>query len=207
MMRAALARCAARGHGVSTIIDVGASDGRWTVLAREFFPRAQAILIEAQPAHESALRQLAQTNAGVRIVMAAASDREGVIHFDASDPFGGVASQESVGAGDILVPARTIDGVIAQTCAPGPYLIKLDTHGYERAILCGAAATLERAELLIIEAYTRRLPPHEASCPLFYELCAELSERGFDCVDLCDVSRGAAGYRLSQLDLVFARRA
>ena len=50
----------------------------------------------------------------------------------------------------------------AQYSLPGPHLIKLDTHGYEVPILCGATETLRNTNLLVIETYNFRLI--EAAC-------------------------------------------
>src|ERR1700730_15699226 len=57
----------------------------------------------------------------------------------------------------------------AQYSLPGPYLIKLDTHGYEVPILCGATETLRNTNLLVIETYNFRLIE---SCLLFDEIIA-----------------------------------
>jgi hypothetical protein len=48
----ALRRASDRGTKVRTIVDVGASDGRWSLVARRFFPGASCLLVEAQLVHE-----------------------------------------------------------------------------------------------------------------------------------------------------------
>ena len=55
-LHTALKRCTGRGLQVRTIIDVGASDGRWSLAARKFFPHARCLLIEAQESHKKTLR-------------------------------------------------------------------------------------------------------------------------------------------------------
>jgi len=96
---------------------------------------------------------------------------------------------------------RSIDSLVAERGLPPPFLVKLDTHGFEAPILAGAAETLRRAELLVIEAYNFRLTPE---CLRFHELIAYLEQRGFRCLDICEVSRRADGV-LWQMDLFFAR--
>ena len=59
---------------------------------------------------------------------------------------------------------------------PGPYLIKLDTHGYEVPILCGATETLRNTNLLVIETYNFRLIGNNL---LFHEIIAYMRERRF----------------------------
>lgn len=201
--RAGLARAAGRGTPVSTVIDVGASDGRWSTMAATVFPAARFLLVEAQPSHAAALRELTSRDRRFTTALVAAGPRDGTIHFDASDPFGGVASERSTGTSDLLVPMRTLDSLVAEHGLAGPFLVKLDTHGFETAILSGAAATLCRASLLVIEVYNFKLVPDDPGCLRFHELCGWLEARGFRCVDICEVSRRAGDQVLWQMDMLF----
>lgn len=200
--RAGLARAAARGARLGSVIDVGASDGRWSRMAAAIFPDARFLMVEAQRTHEPALRRLAREDARFDRALVAAGPRDGTIHFDAADPFGGVASEQTTGAADIVVPMRTLDGLVAERGLHGPYLLKLDTHGFETAILSGAAATLRAARLLVIEVYNFRLMP-DPGCLRFHELCSWLEPRGFRCVDICEVSRRPKDHVLWQMDMIF----
>ena len=103
--------------------------------------------------------------------------------------------------GGRTVPVETIDAAIAARALPGPYALKLDTHGYELAVLAGAAHTLTQTELLVIEAYNFTLMP---GCLRFYELCVWLEARGFRCCDLADPMRRPQDGAFWQVDLVFA---
>ncbi len=185
---------------VKTVVDVGASDGRWTRVAQEHLDADKYLLFEAQAAaHEQALRALASADPRVEYIIAAAGNREGHIHFHAEDPWGGVASEAPTGAYDIVVPATTIDRQVSERELEGPFLIKLDTHGFEIPILAGAARTLPSVSALIIEAYNFRL--HEGALR-FHELCGWLADRGFSCIDMCDLLWRADG-ALWQMDIVF----
>jgi FkbM family methyltransferase len=195
-MQAAIER-AARHHPIAGIIDVGASTGSWSVTAKRHWPRARFLLIEAQPVHEAALR-----DSGFEFVLAAAGDHVGEIHFDASDPYGGVASTTPTGEHDIVVPITTVDREVERSGLPAPLLLKLDTHGFEREILLGAADTLPRCDLLVIEAYNFELTPGALR---FHELCAFLEERGFRCVDLAEPLHRPKDEVFWQFDLLFAR--
>jgi FkbM family methyltransferase len=186
---------------VRTVVDVGASDGRWSAVALRAFPRARYLLIEAQSApHEAGLRRLKARHPGLDYVIAAAGPRSGTIHFDASDAFGGMASDRPFPANDIAVPMTTLDAEAARRGLKGPFLVKLDTHGYEVPILEGAEATLHDTAILVVEAYAFRL---SAACLRFHELCAWLEQRGLRCIDLCDVLHRPHDGALWQMDLVF----
>lgn len=202
-MEAAFRRLAPR-IPVRSVIDVGASDGRWSELVLRSYPNASFLLVEAQAnPHGAGLRAFASAHANVDFVIAAAGDHEGEIHFDAGAPFGGVASTEVTGPNDLVVPMTTIDAEVARREMAPPFLLKLDTHGFEVPILTGATDTLARTELLVVESYNFELMP---GCLRFHEMCAHLDERGFRPIDLVDVLRRPGDSVLWQFDLFFARK-
>lgn len=200
-MDAALARAARRGTRVSTIVDVGASDGRWFRVAAPFFPAARALLVEARREHEAGLRALVAESPGVEYVISAAGDAVGEIYFDAADLFGGMASYEPVPEHCIRVPMTTVDVEVKARGLRGPFLLKLDTHGFELPILEGAKEALRETSLLVIEAYNFRIGEGVLR---FHEMCGHLEGRGFRCVDLCDPLHRPRDGALWQLDLFFS---
>jgi len=200
-MRGALCRLAAR-HRITTVVDIGASDGRWSLMALEEIPRASYLLIEAQDVHEAALRAVAGREPRVQYVLAAAGDRVGTIHFDTSDPFGGAASEAAFHRADVIVPMTSVDAELDRRGLRGPYLIKLDTHGFESEILRGAANSLANTSVLIVEAYNFTLRP---GAMRFHELTGHLEALGFRTVDLVGVLRRPGDQVLWQFDLVFSR--
>jgi hypothetical protein len=82
-----------------------------------------------------------------------------------------------------------------------PYLLKLDTHGFEVPILAGAARTLQGPSVLVIEAYNFTVRDGALRLP---QLCGHLEERGFRCLDLVDPLYRSDG-ALWQVDAVFVR--
>jgi FkbM family methyltransferase len=197
-----LARAAARGPAIRTWVDVGASDGIWSLAARRHFPSAEFILFEPLEEHRPALARHSAKH-GFHIVNAAAGPAAGEIVF-AVDPAldgSGVASPEGAGP-TRRVPVATIDSAVSDRGLAGPFALKLDTHGFELPVLEGAARTLESTELLVIEAYAFQLAPGTLR---FHELCAWLAARGFACCDLADPMRRPSDGALWQLDLAFVR--
>src|SRR6516164_124386 len=85
---------------------------------------------------------------------------------------------------------------------PGPYLIKLDTHGYEVPILCGATETLRNTNLLVIETYNFRFIE---SSLLFHEIIAYMRERGFGVIDMSEPHWRVLDFAFWQIDLFFVR--
>lgn len=201
-MDAALARLASSHPDLGTIVDVGASDGSWTLRARRHHPNADFLLIEAlERPHGPKLRSLA-ADPKLHVVLAAAGDHAGSVHFDASDEFGGAASEVPTGADDVVVPMTTIDDEIDRLGLPGPFAIKLDTHGFELPILAGATNTLSQTDVVIIEAYNFELRPGVLTFP---DLIRHMEGLGFRVLDLVDVMRRPADAALWQFDVVFAR--
>jgi len=198
-LRAALGRCRQRTPQIGTLIDVGASNGSWSLLARKFFPGMSCFMIEAQVEHAGALEKLKATGPGFDFVIAAAGDRDGSVYFQEGDLFGGVAAHNPTEGGFRQVPMVAVDTLVKERGLQPPFLLKLDTHGFEVPILEGARETLSRTALLVVETYNFQLTPDSLR---FHEICAYLEARGFRCVDMCDPLFRTDGV-LWQMDLFF----
>jgi FkbM family methyltransferase len=198
-MRSALRLLAQVGVEPATIADVGASDGRWSKFARKVFPSAELVLFEPQPVHAAALERFQIDNPTARILRSAVGGSAGVSAFDASDPWAGVLESRG-NATSITVPVVTLDDALAD--ATPPFLVKLDTHGVEAAILAGAERTLTRSVAWVIEAYNQQIAPGSL---LFWELCGYMVEQGFRPIDLVDVLNRPHDGTLWQMDLFFVR--
>jgi FkbM family methyltransferase len=186
----------------NTVLDVGASDGRWSLQCMDSFPEADYVLFEPQPAHTEGLAAFYRgRERQVELVRSAVGSVEGSTLFDASDPFGGAIAG---GAGEhtIEVKLTTIDSTIARLGSKPPFLLKLDTHGFEKSILAGSQVTLQECEALVIEAYNFEISDEAW---LFWELCAFLAQKGFRPVNLVDVLHRKSDNALWQMDLFFVR--
>lgn len=189
---------------IETVVDVGASYGIWSKKCMTYFPKANYVLFEPQPVHHEALDTFsASCEQTVIPVKKAVGASEGQTHFlfDPEDPFSGVITQNG-SKNTIKVDLTTIDSSLSKLQVGGPFLLKLDTHGFERSILKGASHTLENTNILIIEAYNYRITDEAF---LFWELCAYLYDKGFSPIDLVDVSHRKYDGSLWQMDLFFLR--
>lgn len=205
---ASTARCFDRvlgrgGPEIETVVDVGASNGSWTKMCMGYFPRASYLLVEAQQCHEDALRAFCREHANARYLLAAAGNVDGECFFDDSAPFGGLASNSRTGTCVTVLPMVRLDSVVAQTKLSGPYLLKLDTHGFELQIIQGAETVLSQCELAVIESYIFRL---NDKALLFHELCMEMDRRGFWCIDFAEPLWRDKDRALWQWDLLFMRK-
>jgi FkbM family methyltransferase len=199
-LQAALKRCRQRGLDIGTVIDIGASNGSWSLKARKSFPEADFFLVEAQSAHEKALSKAKAINSWMDYIISAAGNRNGEIYFDASDLFGGVASNLPLEKNCITVPVVTIDSLVLARGLRPPFLLKLDTHGFEVPIFEGARESLQHTALIIVETYNFKLTPDGLR---FHEMCSFLESRGFRCIDLCEPLHRPGDGAFWQVDLFF----
>lgn len=190
------------GFSIGTVLDVGASNGSWSKDCMLYFPEANYILFEPQTCHSEALDRLEKGSGGkIKIVKKAVGQKTGKTYFDITDPMGG-ALADSKTSQTVEVNLTSIDDTIYETGIKGPYLLKLDTHGFEIPILEGAAKALNECEILIIEAYNYNLTNESV---LFWQLCDYLHKKGFRPIDLVDVSYRKFDNSLWQMDLVFIK--
>lgn len=188
---------------INTIIDIGASDGRWSESIMHFFPKANYILVEAQSVHLEGLKKFCKKYSNSDYILAAAGDKDGYCFFDDSEPLGGAASNEERAWAKVKLPMVKVDSLVKQKKLQPPYLLKLDTHGFELEIINGANNLLKQTELLIIEAYIFRL--HDKAM-LFYELCFEMDKRGFRLIDFSEPLWRPKDMALWQWDLFFIKK-
>ncbi len=158
-------------------------------------------MIEAQKEHEPALRKLMSGDSSYGYMIAAAGESDGFVHFQEGDLFGGVATHDPAGAGFRKVPMIALDTAVKDRALVPPFILKLDTHGFEVPILEGAKETLRMTQLLVVEVYNFQLTPQSLR---FHEIIAYLEERSFRCADICDPIFRKDGI-LWQMDLLFIR--
>ena len=202
-MRGAMQALAQQQIPIQTIVDIGASDGHWAEMTMEFFPKINYLLIEAQAVHQEKLEAFIVDHPSAQYCLAAAGDKVGRIFFDAGNPFGGQASYEPYAQNNIEVEVTTVDTQVAQRALLGPFLLKLDTHGFEVPILIGATEVLRHTQVIVIECYVQYLTENSLT---FSQMCSYLETFGFRCIDAVDLEWRPFDNTLWQMDLVFIRK-
>jgi FkbM family methyltransferase len=166
-----------------------------------FFPAAAQLLVDANPAHEPALRAFCAARQHSQYAVIAAGRTAGSIFFDATHVLGGVAYDRHQ-PGMIEVSVTPLDTLVQERGLEGPFLLKLDTHGYEVPILDGAPNVLAACSVLCIEVYNFRVGTGSLR---FYELCALLEGRGFRPLDIVQPMHRPLDGAFWQMDMLFAR--
>jgi FkbM family methyltransferase len=199
-LEAALQRTFNRHVVFNSVIDIGASNGCWSERLRKYYPEVFCLLVEANPYHQKALEQFKAQHSKIDYILAAAGDAEGEIYFDGTDPFGGLASHEASAQTNLRVPVTTIDTLCKTHQLQPPYLIKLDTHGFEVPIFEGAKETLKQANLLVVETYNFNIAPGSLRFP---QMCQYLEDKGFRCIDMSEPMYRDFDQALWQMDFFF----
>lgn len=198
-MRGGLKRCSQRGINPRTIIDIGASNGQWSKLCMETFPEADYLLVDAQDAHTDDLKKFVNKNKNAQFIVAAAGKKDGKIYFDNHAKLGGLASDTPFKNG-VEVPVISLDNEVKRKQLKGPYLLKLDTHGFEVPILDGAKEIMKSAELIIMETYNFQITNDSLK---YYQMCAYMEELNFSPIEMVDLMLRKNDKSFWQMDTFF----
>lgn len=196
----ALKRCKNRGLEVNTVVDVGASNGKWTEECLQVLPNAHYLLVEAQVGHKEALDTFVARNRKAEYVLAAAGSDDDTIYFDNTGLFGGVASKTSFDGNCVELPMISLDNEVKRRNLQGPFVLKLDTHGFEVPILEGAKTLIKQSELVIIECYNYQLGEE---CLKFYDMCDYMKQLGFSPIEMVDFMNRKYDNSFWQMDIFF----
>lgn len=143
--------------------DVGASVGAFAIPAAHR-SRAPVVAIEADPFSCGLMRETAalreNRDLDLRIVCAAAADRDGLIPFSIGGPTrassgiaeGALPKEHGTSREVLLSPCLRLDSLLEYL--PAPQLLKIDTEGGERFTLEGARKIItEVRPILFLEVY------------------------------------------------------
>lgn len=171
----------------SVFVDVGANVGTLTCLAASLVgPKGRVLCVEANPKTATFLRQNIALNGfdNVEVMNAAVGAESG--HIYVTQKRADDMNVVSEGEGGLSVPLRRLDDV-AQGY-PKIDLLKIDVEGYERYVLQGAQDVLQKADVVMIEAYDENTRPFGYGAA---EILKLLQEAGFTCY-LVDRDRNAS---------------
>lgn len=186
-----------------TVIDVGAAGGTPAVQAA--FPQAKHLLVEPLVEFRDRLGALAATLADAEVVLAAAGASEGHIVLNVHpDLFGSSplleAEKTDVNGFTRTVRQTTVDAMVREAGAAGPYFLKVDTQGYELAVLDGASHVLTDTLAVLLEV---SLFQFFTGGPQLAEVVSAMFRRGFVVYDVIDHAYRPLDGALAQADIVF----
>ncbi len=194
-------------HGIklNQIIDIGASDGRWTRDCLRVFPDAEYFLVDPLDENSDFLHELQQTKSQVKVWHGALGSRPGqldlYVHGDQSSFFASEYSQSNR-TSIRTVGVRTLDSFLEDRTVQQPDMIKADVQGFEIEVLKGAEKCLENTELLLLELLYRKL---YENCPLAHEVISYAGSKGFRIFDICTYVKRPLDGELACSDILFAK--
>lgn len=201
-MDASIKRIHNHGIKIDNVIDIGGSNGVWSIRAMEIFASATFIAIEPLVERKKSLTDLADRypNFSFELCAAGATDGDKAV-LNISDDLDG-STINGQGGESRQVPVKTIDTIVAERNLTGTFLLKFDTHGYELPILKGASLTLNKTSVIIMEAYNFKISENALR---FHEMCAHMETLGFRCYDIADPMLRKYDKSFWQMDLFFCR--
>jgi FkbM family methyltransferase len=159
--------CAARmaeRHGIRCILDVGANVGQYASELREWGYRGRIVSFEPLTQAHAALTRAATGDPAWTVAprcAVGAARATSVINIAANSVSSSLlamnethekAAPGSKYAGREEVEIRPLDELVAELCdTDAPFYLKIDTQGYEKAVLEGAVKTLPRCAAVQLE--------------------------------------------------------
>jgi FkbM family methyltransferase len=194
------------GFTPSLIVDIGAYKGEWSTMAREVFPAAEILMLEAQEERIPDLERAKKLLGGkidYRISLLGAEHREGVIFNKYPNAPTGNSVLRGWKAGNkfqVECTMRTVDAILSAAGKSKPDLMKLDVQGYELEVLKGARKSLEQVQAVLMEV---SLIDMYENNPLLHDVTAFMKEQGFIAYDICGLMRRPLDMALAQVDIIF----
>jgi len=200
--------------GEVRVMDIGAAQGEFTRLVLDLVPGAEVLCVEPILANVSVLRRRF-AGEKVKVVQAVAGKVDGVIDFHESrdrdcssvleiDPenrdFGGLVDQVRT----YQVSMASVATLLRQVAWERVDVLKVDTQGFELAVLEGCGEKLGLCRQVLLEVSLR---PVYQDQPLFQDIAVFMDKAGFDMVDCVEGARSRVSGELVQLDVMFGRRA
>jgi FkbM family methyltransferase len=200
-MEEGLARIVKNIGPVKTVIDVGAAAGTWFEKGVKYFPSADFVLFEPLIERKAELENLRNKHSNITLKYSALGKDRSSLKFTVTDDLDGSGFYGNGNQRDVEVDS--LDNVLKEEKKDGPYILKLDTHGFEIPIIEGAEATLKKTALIIVEVYGFYVAPNSL---LFWQICQFLDERGFRLVDMIDIMRRQQDDAFWQCDAFFINK-
>ena len=202
-MQSGLQRLRSIGIQPKTVVDLGAAEGKWTLMASQIFPDARFLLCEPLPDRKSQLTDLVASSGGrFHLSSVIVGNSNEPILFDVSSDLDGSGVYGGDSGQAMMLPQDTLDSLLLNDELASPFLIKFDTHGFESEILAGAKEALQSTVAIVMECYVHQISP---TCKPFWEMCRELDALGFRPIYFSDFMARPFDETLWQLDIFFVR--
>jgi len=195
------------GLAPTTVIDIGAAWGAFTLVCQAVFPAARYVLVEPLDEFQAKLLALKSARPGVEIVKAVAAPQAGTAQLHVHPDLVGTSllleqNVAGVNGEPRTVPAVCLNDLAVSLTLAGPFLIKLDVQGTELGVLEGATDILSQAEYVLLEV---SLFHFFEGGPLLTDVVQYMQAHGFVPYDTFGAQYRPLDGALAQLDMAFVR--
>jgi FkbM family methyltransferase len=202
----ALRRLGKRGLRPDFVVDVGASSGVWSDVAKRIFPKARFVLVDPLVTrYRKDNDWFFQKHPDFECVAAALSDRAGEAELSVSPDLYGSSLLQPLDFRTyetVRVPVRTLDEVAREKGLTGRGILKIDVQFTEHLVIAGAREFLAQVDVLLLELSLVR---SAAESLLFPEMCDLVRNLGFDYYEDVGGWRSPVDGTTLQKDVIFLR--
>ena len=206
-MDASLLALRGAGFRPTAVIDIGAHDGAWSIMAHRRFPEATFHMVEALPGKKDVLSDVCarrlKSGSTLHITLLGPEARDAVTFFEMGTGSSVLSEVTGFARTQRALPMQRLDGLLEPLALEGPLFVKIDTQGFEIEILKGAEQILRKTEAALLE--TSLLEFNEGA-PSINEVIAFMDERDFVPFDICELHRRASDQVLFQCDILFVKK-
>eukprot|EP01012_Entosiphon_sulcatum_P066125 TRINITY_DN95213_c0_g1_i1.p1 TRINITY_DN95213_c0_g1~~TRINITY_DN95213_c0_g1_i1.p1 ORF type:complete len:248 (-),score=48.61 TRINITY_DN95213_c0_g1_i1:95-838(-) len=174
---------------IKTLVDVGVQTG--TPPLYKAFPKSKIVMVEAQPGLRDAIDQRFGGKYDYDYIECGAGEAPGELELTVTGAASTFLEKYSNSeadarfAGRVTVPVRRLDDIL-EGYEP-PYGIKVDTEGFELAVLKGATGVLDKTEFVIAEVSVR---PRFIGSYTFAEIVSFLDGHGLTFLSVLNDKEG-----------------
>jgi FkbM family methyltransferase len=176
--------------GVAAVIDVGGNRGQYGARMRAGGYTGPLFSFEPQPSPYAELAALAVADDAWRTTNVALGSAAGTVTMNVADGDDltsiltssaamRAALPQATPAAEIEVPVRRLDDELADVA--GPFLLKIDTQGYEHPVIDGALEVIARSHVIDIEM---ALATNYEGGSTIYDLMPRLHDLGFQALSV-----------------------
>ncbi|NBW22603.1 MAG: FkbM family methyltransferase [Caulobacteraceae bacterium] len=188
-----------QGSIFNKVLDIGAYEGEFYLMFKEFFPKADILMIEANEEKESRLKSIGP----YKIALLGSEDNKEVDYFKCKDgiPTGNGIYRENTQFKFESEKKKSITLPTLLGSNNGYDLIKMDVQGSELDIIKGALPIIRKTDSLLLELQTLE---YNKGAPMASDVISYLQGIGFDMVDILNLMYSEN--HLIQVDVLFINR-
>ncbi|MGB4843861.1 MAG: FkbM family methyltransferase [Ferruginibacter sp.] len=173
--------------GINTVLDIGANEGQFALMIRKLMPQATIYSFEPIPHCYEKLKTNFKNDKSFGAFNIACGDADAEIEMNINDfsPSSSLLEIDELHVKNFkhtaaskkqLIKVKALDGLHNELRLKKPYLIKIDTQGYEDKVIKGGAKMIADAQVVFIELTYKPLYKGQT---LFDDIYNEMLQLGF----------------------------